>query len=67
MYKCGVLLGRDVSLKDNVCIRFLLTLYKCRVLVGRDLYKWVVDAWLYSQNAVIETKFLEGKSVKLYR
>ena len=67
MYKCGVLLGRDVSLIDNVCIRFLLTLYKCMVLVDRDLYKWVVGAWLYSQNVVIETKFLEGKSVKLYR
>ena len=67
MNKCGVLLGRDVSLIDNVCIRFLLRLYKCMVLVDRDLYKWVVGAWLYSQNAVIETKFLEGKSVKLYR
>ena len=67
MYKCGVLLEGDVSLIDNVCIRFLLTLYKCMVLVDRDLYKWVVGAWLYSQNAVIETKFLEGKSVKLYR
>ena len=55
MYKCGVLLGRDVSLIDRICIRFLLALYKCRVLVGRDLYKWVVGAWLYSQNAVIET------------
>ena len=66
MYKCGVLLGRDVSLIDNVCIRFLLTLYKCMVLVDRDLYKWVVGAWLYSQNAVIETKGLEGKSVNLY-
>ena len=52
MYKCGVLLGRDVSLIDNVCIRFLLALYKCRVLVGRDLYKWVVGAWPYSQNVV---------------
>ena len=61
MYKCGVLLGRDVSLIDNVCIRFLLTLYKCMVLVDRDLYKWVVGAWLYSQNAVIETKFFGGK------
>ena len=67
MYKCGVLLGRDVSLIDNVCIRFLLTLYKCMVLVDRDLYKWVVGTWLFSKNAVIESKVLEGKSVNLYR